>query len=195
MLGVNLRGQLRQVGLAIGLAGSLLLLAACGNMRVQQKLAQPYDASPTFGVAAREILTQTVPIGFLREDELLHTGAVAGELVDAFPFAVTRDQLARGQQQYNAFCTPCHGYAGNGDGLVVQRGFPVPPSLHTEEVRAQPVGHYFAVMTNGQERMLSYASRISPEDRWAIAAYIRALQLSQHAAIDGLPAEVQEQVQ
>jgi mono/diheme cytochrome c family protein len=164
-------------------------------MREQQKLAEPYAASQTFGVAAREILTQTVAIGQWQESGLLSTGAVDGEPVDAFPFDVTREVLARGQQQFDTFCSPCHGFVGNGDGVVVQRGFPAPPSLHADEIRASPVGHYFDVITNGQGYMLSYASRIDLEDRWAIAAYIRALQLSQSVAVDTLPPDVQEQVQ
>lgn len=186
---------MHKIGIVVGLALCTLWLAACGNMRVQPKLADPYGASPTFGVAAREILTQTVPIGFLREDELLHTGQVGGETVDAFPFEVTRETLARGQQGFNTFCSPCHGLAGNGDGVIVQRGFPAPPSLNSDFMRRQPAGHYFIVMTNGKGKMLSQASRISPEDRWAIVAYIRALQLSQYAAVDTLPPDVQEQVQ
>lgn len=171
-----------------------MLLIACGNMREQPKLAKPYAASPTFGVAARTILTQTVAIGQLRENTLLTSGAVDGIPADVFPMEVTRAVLERGQQKFNTFCTPCHGFTGYSDGVVVQRGFPPPPSLHDAEIRQKPVGHYFQVMTNGQNLMFSYASRISPEDRWAVAAYIRALQLSQNAAADTLPAELQEQL-
>lgn len=177
------------------LVAGVLFLAACGNMREQPKLAEPYAASPTFGVAAREILTQTVPVGQLREDELLYTGMIDGEPADVFPFEVTRAVLERGQEQFNSFCTPCHGYAGYGDGVISEEGFPKPASFHEPEIRAMPVGHYFDVITNGQNAMYSYAARVAPDDRWAITAYIRALQFSQNATVDALPPDVQDELQ
>ena len=94
---------------------------------------------------------------------------------------VTRAMLARGQERFAIYCAVCHGHAGEGNGMIVQRGFPQPPSLHEQRLRDAPVGHFFDVMTNGYGVMYSHASRVAPEDRWAIAAYIRALQLSQHA--------------
>jgi mono/diheme cytochrome c family protein len=145
-------------------------------------------------VAARNILTQTVAIGHLRDNDLLYSGLIDGVPADVFPMEVTRAVLERGQQQFNTFCTPCHGFTGYSDGVVVQRGFPPPPSLQDAEIRQKPVGHYYQVMTNGQNLMFSYAARISPEDRWAIAAYLRALQLSQHVDATTLPADLQEQL-
>lgn len=100
--------------------------------------------------------------------------------VDTFPFAITMDTMNRGQQRYQIFCAVCHGGTGNGDGLVVRRGFRLPPTYHSDQMRQAPVGHYFDVITNGWGAMPSYAAQISPADRWAIIAYIRALQLSQH---------------
>jgi cytochrome c553 len=120
------------------------------------------------------------------KDEAFCTGKVDGVEVDAFPFPITRKILARGQERYNIYCTPCHDRVGDGQGMIVQRGFPPPPSYHIERLRQAPVGHFFSVMTNGYGTMYSYASRVSPEDRWAIAAYIRALQLSQGAKVSEL---------
>ena len=114
-------------------------------------------------------------------DEHFTTGKKAGQLADSLPFPVDGVVLERGQDRYRIFCTPCHGELGDGRGMIVQRGFNPPPSFHGEELRKKPVGHYFDVMTRGFGTMYSYASRISARDRWAIAAYIRALQLSQHA--------------
>jgi mono/diheme cytochrome c family protein len=134
-----------------------------------------------------------VPVGFLREDNHLYAGLVDGEPAETLPFELTQDVLDEGQRQYQAFCAPCHGIAGYGDGVISLEGFPRPASYHTAELRAQPVGHFFQVITNGVGNMYSYASRISPENRWAIAAYIRALQISQEADFATLPDEVQAQ--
>jgi mono/diheme cytochrome c family protein len=112
---------------------------------------------------------------------------VNGVPVSAFPFPITRQVLERGRERYNIYCTPCHGYTGEGRGMIVQRGFPQPPSYHTDRLRQAPVGHLYDVISNGYGAMYSYAARISPEDRWAIVAYIRALQLSQHATADDVP--------
>lgn len=95
--------------------------------------------------------------------------------------------LRRGQERYQIFCTPCHGIAGFGDGVVIARGFPAPPSYHTSRLRAAPARHFFEVITNGYGAMYSYAARVPPRDRWAIVAYIRALQLSQRADLASAP--------
>lgn len=124
----------------------------------------------------------TVARGQLRADEQFYTGKIGDQLVATFPAPVTREMLSRGQERFNIYCAVCHGRTGEGNGMIVQRGFPQPPSFHQERLRDAPVGHFFGVMTNGYGVMYSYASRVSPEDRWAIAAYIRALQLSEHAA-------------
>jgi hypothetical protein len=109
--------------------------------------------------------------------------------VDTFPYPITREILERGQERYNIFCAPCHALTGNGDGMIVARGFSPPPSFHTDRLRDAPVGHFYDVITNGYGRMYSYAARVYPTDRWAIVAYIRALQLSQNATIEDVPPE------
>lgn len=177
----------------ICLAAMTLLLAACGNMRTQPRLTEPYDASPNFGVAARDILPEAVPVGFLGEDDHLYRGVVNGALSDEFPMEVTEEMIRRGQERFNIFCTPCHGYAGFGDGVLAEEGIR-PASFHDEEIRAKPVGHYVQVIAEGQGIMFNYAARVAPEDRWAIAAYIRTLQFSQDADLNALPADVQNAV-
>jgi mono/diheme cytochrome c family protein len=173
---------------------ALVGLAGCQNMQIQPKLAEPYDSSPLFGSAAREILPEAVPVGFLNDDELLTNGTVNGELATEFPFPITREILDRGQNQFNAFCAPCHGYSGYGDGVVVEEGFQPAQSFHTEEFRAVPVGRIYQAIAYGSGAMFDYAARVNVEDRWAIVAYIRALQLSQNAAYDDLPTELQSQI-
>ena len=133
-------------------------------------------------------MTGTVARGQLRLDELLYTGKENGVMADKFPFPITRADLERGRERYNIYCTPCHDYTGRGNGMIVQRGFPPPPSFHIERLRTAPVGHFFDVMTNGFGAMYSYAARIEPEDRWRIAAYIRVLQASRRGSIEDVPA-------
>ncbi|HUS05268.1 MAG TPA: cytochrome c [Bryobacteraceae bacterium] len=113
------------------------------------------------------------------------------DLVTDFPLPVTRELLLRGRERFNIFCSPCHGYTGSGNGMIVRRGFTAPPSYHIARLKDAPVGHFFDVITNGYGAMYSYASRVSINDRWAIAAYIRVLQLSQGATPAEVPAEVQ----
>ena len=115
------------------------------------------------------------------------------EAVTTLPLPLTHDLLARGQERYNIYCTPCHDHVGTGQGMIVRRGFPRPPSLHIPRLRQAPIGHLFAVMSNGYGAMPAYAALVTPPDRWAIAAYMRALQLSQHAPVAELPAEMREQ--
>ncbi len=145
------------------------------------------DFFETGGSASRLPVEGTVARGQLREDDHLYLGKVDGRLVDRMPFAVTPDLLQRGRERYEIYCTPCHGQTGYGDGIVVLRGLRAPPSLHEARLRGEPVGHFYDVMTNGIGAMYSYASRIKPHDRWAIVAYVRALQLSQNAASGDLP--------
>ena len=114
-------------------------------------------------------------------------GDIARAKAAADPPEVTPTLLRRGQERYEIFCTPCHGLAGRGDGMIVARGFPAPPSYHTARLRAAPARHFFDVITNGYGVMYSYAARVPPEDRWAIVAYIRALQLSQGAKVASVP--------
>ena len=111
------------------------------------------------------------------------------DLVKEFPYPITREIVLRGRGRFEMFCTPCHGYSGYGNGIIVQRGLSPPPSYHIDRLRQAPVGHFFDVMTNGYGAMYSYAQRVSVDDRWAIAAYIRALQASQSGAVSDVPAD------
>jgi mono/diheme cytochrome c family protein len=124
----------------------------------------------------------------LRDDEHLYTGKINGQLAGTFPFAVTAAVMARGQDRYSIHCTPCHGALGDGRGVIVSRGLKQPPSFHMDRLREIPAGHFFDVITNGLGAMQDYSAQIVPQDRWAIVAYIRALQLSQNATLDDVPA-------
>jgi Cytochrome C oxidase, cbb3-type, subunit III len=166
-----------------------MLLAGCRlDMHIQPKYL-PDEPSNFFddGRSERPVVPGTVARGQLHTDELLYTGKENGVVADKFPFPMTRADLERGRERYNIYCTPCHDYTGGGQGMIVQRGFPSPPSFHVDSLRKAPAGHFFEVMTNGFGSMYSYASRVEPEDRWRIAAYIRALQLSQHATMQDVP--------
>ena len=137
--------------------------------------------------SARPVIEGTVARGQLHDDELMYTGKVKGEDAAVFPMRVDAAVMARGQERFNIYCTPCHGRTGQGDGMVVLRGYRRPPSMHQDRLRSAPVGHFFDVMTNGFGAMPDYASQIRAEDRWAITAYIRALQLSEHATMADVP--------
>ena len=115
------------------------------------------------------------------------TGKVGGAHATVFPFRVDATVMARGQERFNIFCSPCHGQTGTGDGMIVRRGYRRPASLHEERLRAAPVGHFFDVITNGFGAMFDYADRIEPRDRWAIVAYVRVLQTSQNASLADVP--------
>jgi cytochrome c553 len=172
------------------LAAAALFLAGCRlDMHIQPKYL-PYEPTDFFadGRSERQPVPGTVARGHLRLDELMYTGRENGVVADKFPFPITKADLDRGRERYNVYCTPCHDYSGTGRGMIVQRGFPQPPSYHIQRLRDAPAGHFFEVMTNGFGAMYSYAARIEPADRWRIAAYIRVLQLSRNAKIDDVPA-------
>jgi mono/diheme cytochrome c family protein len=177
----------------VGLLLCMILLAACNNGMEDQPKYEPFEASAFFdnGTSARPQVANTVARGQLNADSLLYAGQVDGALAEEFPFPITSEVLARGRERYNIYCTACHGYAGYGDGIVVQRGFSAPPSFHQERLRLLPVGHIFDVITNGIGAMYAYGDRIEPEDRWAIIAYVQALQLSQNATLDNVPPDLQ----
>lgn len=172
-----------------------VVLIACNQKMAVQPAYRPYVPSEVFpdGSSARQIPADTVARGHLQDDTLLFTGKDAnGQDATMFPYAITRDVLDRGRDRFRIYCAPCHGLTGDGDGIVVQRGFNPPPSYNTDRLRQAPVGHFFDVMTNGFGAMPSYAVQIPVDDRWAIIAYIRALQLSQHAPAAQLPPDVQQ---
>ena len=137
--------------------------------------------------SARTPVEGTVARGLLRDDELLYGGKLNGEDAAVFPFRVDAPVMTRGEERFNIYCAPCHSRTGEGDGMVVLRGYRRPPSFHQERLRDAPVGHFFDVITNGFGAMPDYASQIKPADRWAIVAYIRALQLSEHAILADVP--------
>lgn len=179
----------------VGLAA--FALAGCRlDMHIQPKYTT--DKPTTFfgdGRSERPRVPGTVAHGEWHGDDLLDTGLIDGRPGDAFPFPVTAKDLARGRARYNIYCAPCHDYNGTGRGMIVLRGFQQPPSLEMDRLRQAPVGHFFEVITDGFGAMYSYASRVSPEDRWRIAAYIRALQLSQHATIADVPADQRKKLE
>ena len=189
------------------LALCVLALAGCRHEMYDQPRYDPLEASEFFddGKAGRDLEPGTVARGEQRTDAHLYEGLVGGKEADALPPSLefNRDLLVRGQGRYRIFCTPCHGELGDGRGMIVQRGFTPPPPFYGrfvakdlqmpsgsvptyKDLREAPLGHFYRVMTHGHGAMYSYASRVAVKDRWAIAAYIRALQLSRSASPDDL---------
>lgn len=175
------------------LAGLLLLvggLAGCRQDMHDAPRYDPYEASAVFpnGSSARPLVEGTVARSDVLDDDLLTTGKINGQVADEFPFPITRADLDRGQERFNIYCSPCHGRTGEGNGMVVQRGYRQPPSYHIDRLRQAPAGHFFDVMTNGFGVMPDYRAQVPVEDRWRIVAYIRALQLSHQGTTSDVPA-------
>jgi mono/diheme cytochrome c family protein len=170
---------------AVALAGS----AACRQDMHNQPKYRPLRASAFFadGSSARPPVEGTVARGLLHADEAFYTGRTGGALVRELPLPVDEALLARGQERYNIFCAPCHDASGGGNGMIVQRGYRRPPSMHEQRLRDVEAGHFFDVMTQGFGAMPDYRTQVSPRDRWAITAYIRALQLTQPVAPPAAP--------
>lgn len=187
----------RATWLLLFLLMTILFMSSCtaGQMRDQPRY-ETFEVNPFFadGLAARPLPEHTVARRQAYTDTLLYAGTVNGAPADLFPMPVTMELLRRGQERYNIFCTPCHGYDGYGQGVIVQRGLSPPPSLHLERLRVAPHGHYFTVISNGIGAMYGYGARIKPEDRWAIIAYVRALQTSQNAQLQDVPAEERQRL-
>ena len=167
------------------------LTAGCRQDMHNQPRYKSFAASDFFGDgrSARPVIEGTVARGQLRIDKARYTGKQDGVDVTEFPFPITREDLLRGQSRFNIFCSPCHSRTGDGNGMVVRRGFRQAATYHSEKLLNAPAGHFFDVITNGFGAMPSYASRVEPDDRWRIAAYIRVLQLSQNAKLDDVPAD------
>jgi cytochrome c553 len=167
----------------------LVMLTACRRDMFHQPRSKPLGESDFFqdGAASRSIPPHTVARGFLDEDEAFYAGRIGTNLVTEFPFPITRQVLERGRERFEIYCAVCHGQTGEGNGMIVQRGFPAAPSYQIDRLREAPVGHFYDVMTRGYGVMYSYAARVEPADRWAIAAYIRALQLSRHSTLAEVP--------
>jgi hypothetical protein len=182
----------------------ILNLASCRQDMQDQPKYLPYRGSEIFpdSLSSRNLVEGTVPRGYLREDQVMYTGktdapvakaandtsktAVSND-VNEFPFPITREVLDRGEERYNIYCSPCHGVLGDGKGMIANRGFQGPVSFHQDRLRTAPLGHFFDVITNGFGRMPDYSMQIPPHERWAVIAYIRALQLSQNANVGDIP--------
>ena len=162
---------------------AVLALAGCRQDMHNQPKFIPQRGTEFYadGRSARPQVENTVARGQLHEDTYFYTGLQNGKEGDAMPFPVTMEVLERGQERYNIYCTPCHSRVGNGVGMIVQRGYSKAGDFHTARLQAAPLGHFFNVMTNGYGSMPDYAAQLQPQDRWAVVAYIRALQLSQNA--------------
>ncbi|HQX80482.1 MAG TPA: cytochrome c [Vicinamibacterales bacterium] len=157
----------------------------------------PLEASDLFtnGSSVRPLVPGTVPRGQLNDDAFLHTGKGPDGLpVTAFPFAITHVELDRGQDRFNVYCAPCHGRTGEGNGMVVQRGYRQAQSMHIDRLKSAPVGYFYDVITNGFGVMPDYRTQIPVEDRWKIIAYVRALQLSRTATTADMPADALAQL-
>lgn len=168
-----------------------LFAAGCRQDMHDQPKYIPLRESDFFGDqrSERPLPVGAVAQGDVREDAYLYTGKINGVPGTVFPFPITMEDLKRGQNRFNVYCSPCHSPLGDGRGTVVQRGYKQPPAYTDPKVMQASVGHYFDVMTNGYGAMPDYTVQVSVEDRWRIAAYIRALQLSQHATLNEVPAE------
>ncbi len=194
---VSVPRRLRKVAVLLG-ASAMLLVAGCRQDMQDQPKMIPQRGSEMFadGRGARPQVVNTVARGQLDETSYYYTGVVQGangyrEEKDQLPFPVTLDVLKRGEERFNIYCTPCHSRVGNGLGEIVQRGYKPAANLHDQVRMAQPLSHYFYVMTHGYGAMPDYSAQLTPADRWAVAAYIRALQLSQAANQADVPAGAQ----
>jgi mono/diheme cytochrome c family protein len=176
----------------LGVTALALLAVAAGGCRQDmhdQPKMKPLRESEMFADkrSARPLVPGTVARGTLREDTVLYTGKVGNEFVTEIPVKVNAELLERGRTEFQVFCSPCHGRTGRGDGMIVQRGFKKPSSYHVDRLRQMPIGYFYDVMTNGFGAMSDYAGQVTPQDRWAIAAFVRALQLSQYAPAGDVP--------
>ena len=189
----------RRGGFLASLGMTLCLAMACkGRGPATQQMAtqpsyQPLQESTFFadGMSARPRIPGTVARGEIQNDGFISTGMINGQLGDGFPFPVTMEVMNRGQERFNIYCSECHGKLGDGNGMIPSRGYRRPPSYHSDVLRAAKTGHFFDVITHGFGSMPPYAVQVNVRDRWAIIAYIRALQLSQHGTMNDLPPDMQ----
>ncbi|HEU5179422.1 MAG TPA: cytochrome c [Candidatus Polarisedimenticolia bacterium] len=179
-----------RMGLAAAVVVVAMLSGGCRQKMADQPSYRPLQESDFWpdGRSSRAPVPGTVARGQLREDEAWFTGKRGTEFVNLVPRPVTREMLQRGRERYDIFCSPCHDRLGNGQGMVVRRGFPPPPSLHIDRLREARPGYVFDVITRGFGRQAEMASQIPVEDRWAITAYLKVLQFSQHAPLSVVPA-------
>lgn len=180
---------MRTVAAGTGLLAVLTLAGCRADMQDQPKFfPQRGTTMFTDGRSARPQVAGTVARSQMHADTYFYTGLIDGKEGEGLPIPLTAETIARGQERYNVYCTPCHSRVGNGQGMIVQRGYRPAGDFHTDRLRQAPLGHFFAVMTNGYGAMPDYSAQVTPADRWAIAAYIRALQLSQNATAADVPA-------
>src|ERR1700722_6104530 len=187
-----------KTGRVVWIALSLVLLTACDMQDMyQQPKDVPLQPSDSFndGRSARPLEQDTVAQGQLRTNALFYAGKSDGNDATALPMPLTVQLLKRGQERYDIYCAPCHDRIGNGNGMIVQRGFRPPASFHIQRLRDAPIGHFYDAMANGFGAMADFSAQLTPEDRWAIAAYIRALQLSQHATLAEMPLEQRQKLE
>ncbi len=185
-----IRGSTTSLAKAVTAALCLAALGGCRQDMHDQPKYKPLAATSFFndGRASRPLIEDTVARGHLNENTELYAGKnAAGKPVEAFPVAVTTELVQRGRERFNIYCTPCHDHTGSGHGMVVRRGFKQPPSYHIDRLRQAPVGYFFDVITNGFGAMPDYRQQVDVNDRWAIIAYIRALQKSQQATLADVP--------
>lgn len=178
-------------------ASCAALLSGCVQKMASQPHARPLEESAFFenGQSARPVMPGTVPSGYRRNNTRDNEEPRYDPQAQELPFPLTLDVLARGQERYNIYCAVCHAATGEGDGMIVRRGFSRPPSFQTDRLRAAPIGHFYDVMTKGFGAMPSYGAQVPSDDRWAIAAYIRALQLARNATLDDVPAEKRSELE
>ncbi len=176
-----------------------LLVGGCRSELYDMEYGEPLEKSEFFADKrmSRPLVEGTVPRGHEDADDLMYRGKNdGGDFADEFPMVVTREVIERGAERYNIYCSPCHGKSGDGDGIIISRGMKKPPSYREQRLVDMPAGYFFDVITNGFGVMYSYASRVKTEDRWAIVAYIRALQNSGPSIptpdVDGLAASGNE---
>lgn len=175
--------------LSLVMLGLLVVLSGCGRNMYDQARYETLEPSNLFedGNSMRLPVENTIARGSRANDQAYYSGLGAGGFVSELPMPLTEELLMRGQERYNIYCSPCHNFSGNGEGMIVQRGFIQPASFHEQRLREQPLGYFVNAITNGFGRMYRYGYRIPAEDRWAIAAYIRSLQFSQYAPMDVVP--------
>ena len=178
--------------IAVGATLLLTALAGCRQEMYDQPKYKPLAESKFFADhrTSRPLPDGTVARGWLRADQKLYEGKEGGQLATTLPVPLTRELLSRGRERFDIYCSPCHDRTGRGRGMVVRRGYQPPPSLHEDRLREAPVGHFFDVITHGLGAMPDYAGEIPVSDRWAIAAYVKALQLSQRASLADVPLQM-----
>ncbi len=185
---------IKSISYLLAIVGIGFFISSCGANMYDQPKSEVNELSPYFSNQSsnRPLVKGTISRNFGSLEPAFLSGQDDNGALTELPIPVTKELLLRGQERFNIYCSPCHNYLATGDGIIVQKGMPQPTSFHNQRLLDAPVGYFYGVMTNGFGRMYSFASRIQPEDRWAIAAYIKTLQFSQHTSLDALPAEFRD---